>query len=470
MLSGGAYPEVEAAVAASCADPMRTLVKPRAISDAAPLMRLRRGLRAARINLDLILLTRQPEIVWSILVLLLMLLWITRSRLIWLHHPGSDWNSSEWMISYGAGFVRRGLGGSALLFLIRHTHLSFFTVWVGLTAAIYAAICVWFVRAMGRLRGPAVWRAALLFNPLFVLFGALSGTFLRKDMLFVGAAIAHVEFARKLRMSRSRRLLASYLAFFAVTSTVLALLHEGDFLFLWLAINLLILWRSLVPFEPRRAVAALLVAFTVGPSLVAAGAAIVRHGDAAISRVIRESWTAEMPRAYRSEPDSPPEVRYLGESLHDELRLPRQTAWQFPLFLCSFLLLGTAAVLAFPVLVPGSTMRRTALLLCLPVVVGLPMAVVMMDWGRWFACLACCTLPALLHPSLVWADPPAAGAFAEPVPDRLGRARRFIEAHPVVFTLALVCCPMPPWPCPNPFLAYNPFYLLLFLLHLLHTG
>ncbi|MFP5226183.1 MAG: hypothetical protein ACLGXA_01040 [Acidobacteriota bacterium] len=409
-----------------------------------------------------------PEIAWSILTTLLILFWILRAHQTWLDAPGLDWNSSEWMITYRAGFIRRGLGGSSLHFLIRATHLSFFTIWAGLTTAIYAGICLWFVRSIARLRGPAVWRAALLFNPMFFLFGAASGTFLRKDMLFVAASIAHVECARRLRASRSRAFLAGYLVVFAIAATLLALLHEADFLFVALAINAALLWRSLRLFELRRGAAALLLALTLIPSLTAAGAAIIVHGNAAMSRTIRDAWVEEMPPAYRSESRFPPEVYFLGANMHDQLRGPEEAAWQAPLFLGSFALLGLIAALALPILVPGMSAHRVALLLILPLLAGLPMGVIVMDWGRWFADIVCCVFPLLLHPDLVLASPLTRPRADDHLPGWAIALRNAIQTHPALFAVALVCCPLPPWPCPNPLLAYNPFFLLLVFGHLLH--
>jgi hypothetical protein len=409
-----------------------------------------------------------PEILYSILALLLVLLWIIHARLSWASGPGLDWNSSEWMINYAAGFVRRGLGGALILLLIQHLHLSFFAAWAGLTTTVYAGISVWFVRAIRRLGGPAVWRAALLFNPLFILFGALSGTFLRKDMIFVAATVIHAEVARKVRASRSPFLFAGCLAVAAALSTMLALLHEGDFLFLWLAINGAILWYSIAMRQPRRWIATLLALAVMAPSLAATGAAVLRHGTPAKAREIRNSWVGFMPPAYQSEAAYPPEIQSLGATPRQALTLSMRSAWQFPLFLLSFLLCGAVAVGAFCVLCgPGSNARRYAALLCFPVLFGIPMAAIAMDWGRWFAGIACCAFPILLYPDLV----PIKIAAA-----RLGsgkttvRVRSWVERHPVFFAIALLSCPLPPWPCPNPLIAYNPFFLLLELAHLIRMG
>lgn len=414
-----------------------------------------------------VLRTFLPEILYSILALLLVLLRIIHARLSWASVPGLAWNSSEWMINYAAGFVRRGFGGALILLLIRHLHLSFFAAWAGLTTTVYAGISVWFVRAIRRLGGSAVWRAALLFNPLFILFGALSGTFLRKDMMFVAATIVHAEVARKVRASRSPVVFAAYLAVLVALSTMLALLHEGDFLFMWLAINGAILWYSIAMRQPRRWMVTLLALAVMAPSLAVTGASVLRHGNPVQARVIRNSWVGLMPPAYRTEATYPPEIQSLGATPRQALTLSMRSAWQFPLFLLSFLVCGSVAVWAFCVLCgPGSAPRHYAALLCIPVLFGIPMAALAMDWGRWFAGIACCAFPILLYPDLV----PIEIAAAPLRPGTITvRVRGCVERHPVFFVIALLSCPLPPWPCPNPLIAYNPFFLLLELAHLIRV-
>src|SRR5580700_3146038 len=125
--------------------------------------------------------SRFPEFFFLATLCAITAIRIAEAHANFARHPGSDWGSSDWMINNSAGFVRRGLGGAAISLLMRLTGLGFFPVWITLTTSVFLLLCAWLLRISWHLRGPAVWRFALLFNPLLLLSYCVSGMFLRKD-------------------------------------------------------------------------------------------------------------------------------------------------------------------------------------------------------------------------------------------------------------------------------------------------
>ena len=110
-----------------------------------------------------------PEILFSLVALVLVLHCVLAERAVFLAIPGSDWNSSEWLIDYAGGFVRRGLAGEYVVHLMRLTGWSFLSIWISTTTAVFLALCAWLVSVSARLGGRPLWRFALLFSPALLL-------------------------------------------------------------------------------------------------------------------------------------------------------------------------------------------------------------------------------------------------------------------------------------------------------------
>jgi hypothetical protein len=414
---------------------------------------------ASRRNSAERLRTRPPEILFSVLILLLLLRWVLYSYGIWHARTGSDWNSSEWMISYSAGFVRRGLAGTVLLGLLRHTGWSFFAVWIAITSAVLLAVSGWFSRITAALGGPAVWRAALLLNPLFFLSAAESGTFLRKDLLFAAATIVHAALVERLLHKPSRERMAFLVLVLVAVSVLLPLMHEGIFLFAWLPLNVALAAWALFRSVRRRWLAALLLLVAFGPSLAATAASALYHGNAQQAAVIANAWHRVLPGSSVGSAAFP-EVDSLTWTPRFALSIGRSALPMLPLLLAVALIGGAVAVLAIRILVPGSHTRRLSLLLVLPLIAALPLFLLGMDWGRWLCILGRSSFPIMIRPALF-----ASGRTdVSPISPVAAGFRRYVERFPVVFIIILLCLPLAPWPCRYPLIAYNPFFLLLDLL------
>lgn len=401
-----------------------------------------------------------PETVFCALAALFSLLWILQFLSIWHRHPASDWNSSEWMISYSGGFTRRGLSGSALMAALRVTGWSFAGTWITGTTVLALAVSAWFARQVARAGNRAIWRTALLLNPLLFLSAIQAGTFLRKDLLFAAATILHVWYAQRVARQPARARMAAYVLSLAALSTALALVHEGIFLFAWLPVNCLVAGATLPRMAERRRTAAVLLLAMFAPSLAATAACVVFHGNAEVAAAIVRAWKPLMPPNYSTTAPLPPEVEELGSNVSHTSATVVQGMRQWPIFVLIAAMGGAVYVAAIQRLVPGSDVRRVLLLLTAMLVAALPLFVLGMDWGRWFCILGCSSFPVLVCPSLLTAGSGAAAPRSGGWVDAISRR---VERYPFVLVLVLLFCPLAPWPCPAPLLAYNPIFLLLSL-------
>ncbi len=94
-----------------------------------------------------------PEIFFSVTVLTLVVIRVIQQCKVFARMPGSDWNSSEWMIDYAGGFfVRRGLSGAFLAQTMRLTDWGFLSIWITITTVAYVGLCVYMLVVSGRLR------------------------------------------------------------------------------------------------------------------------------------------------------------------------------------------------------------------------------------------------------------------------------------------------------------------------------
>jgi hypothetical protein len=422
-------------------------------------------------------ISRLPEIFFFATVLLLCAIRFLQGYDGYIHHPGFDWSSSEWMIDYAAGFVRRGLGGTLLEHLFRATGWGFFPVLAGFTTTLYLGLCAGLVVISWRLRGPALWRFALLFNPILLISACDYGTIGRKDAVFLWGTLLHVllgEWLLRRTAPAGRR--ASTLLLTVVVAAlalVLALLHEGIFLFLWLPLNLALLRYLLQQLHcSRRAVATVLM-LVFAPALLAVAASVVRHGDATTAETICNSWRFAMPVDCSPGGSTPPAVGALTWSLSRSMSLSLMYAWRFPLYLILYALFGAIEVLAIRALLPAARYGHLLALLAVPFVASLPLFLIGVDWGRWLCLLASSSLIVMLSDRLrpaVYDLLPLSlrDASRDAVAPRATRAlaafRRRMEREPAFFCLLLLLLPVPPVPDVAMSLLDPPLIVIRFLL------
>jgi len=422
-----------------------------------------------------------PEIVFAAIVLTLGTIRVIEERDIFTRLPGSDWNSSEWMIDYAGGFVRRGLSGAFLEQLMRLTHLGFLPIWIAITTAAYISACAYMLSVSFSLRGPATWRFALLLNPLLLLSALYYGSTGRKDTFFIWGTILIVALCHQV-LERDRRFASrtshTLIVFSAalLTSAVLALLHEGIFLFAWLPLNLMVFAYTLARLRWSARAITILLALTFGPALLAVAASAYRHGNVQTGQAICESWHAFSIRTDCSADDNfPPAVDALTWSFSHGMSLSLKYVWRLPAFLALFVVAASIEMIAALVLIPTARLEHLLVLLLFPCFASLPLFLLGDDWGRWICLVAISSLmvmlSAQLRPAISFFLPATLSIALQnrivpPVEVAIGSLRHQAERHLWLFYVALILLPIPFNPTKGAMLATPLALVFHFLRHL----
>jgi hypothetical protein len=422
-----------------------------------------------------------PEIFFSLTVLVLVAIRVIQQYGIFSRLPGSDWNSSEWMIDYADGFVRRGLGGAFLAQIMRLTGWGFFPIWTTITTVAYLGLCAYILRVSWRLGGPAIWRFALLLNPILLISAGNYASFARKDALFIWATLliaflGHYVLQHEKTSSASRARHTLLVLFAALLSSVtLALLHEGIFLFTWLPLNLTVLAYILSRLGFSRRSVALLLCLAFAPAVVAVAAGAHRHGDTQTARTICMSWHSFAIPTVCSPGDSfPPAVDALSWSLSRGMSYSLKYAWRFLAYPVIFAVAGSVEMITILVLIRTAKLEHLLALLVFPFAVSLPLFLLGEDWGRWLCLVATSSLMIMLSSQLrpaLYCFLPAAlrTTFRDTIAPPLERAfesfRRQVALHPVLFCIALLILPVPAYPSASALLGENPLVIVLKFLH-----
>ncbi len=423
--------------------------------------------------------SRFPESFFAATVVIIATIRVIQTHATFSRQPGSDWGSSDWMIDYAGGFVRRGLGGASLSFLMHITGVGFFLLWTVIALAVLAVLCFSLLARSSRLHGPALWRFALLFNPLLLIAYCDSGMFLRKDLLSVLATLLNVVLAERAltRANRGAARLAQalpLLVFAMLASLILALLHEGVFLFIWFPINLAVLAWTLSRLRFGRR-SAFLLALTFSPALVATAASVRWHGSAQAAQLICRSWRTSLPLDCSPGPGFPPSFAALSWSVRHGIVIATQYAWTFPLWLAVFAVAGGVLIVSIRALMPQARLEHLLAFLVLPLLASLPLFLIGMDWGRWLSLLAISSMTFMLsdplRPALFQCLPSfVTDAYRASLAPRVEHAclilRRWAEHHPRFAGAALFMLPVPPLPLWWASILLSPPVILLgFLYH-----
>jgi hypothetical protein len=331
-----------------------------------------------------------PELFFVACVLVFTAVRLIEARAAFVRAPGADWNSSEWMINYATGFVRRGLGGELVLSMMHVTGLSFFAIWATTTTAIYLAVCGYVALRSYRRGGPGLWRFCLLMNPALLIFPLECrpyGSFLRKEVLFVaGTALLVSLCERALKRGRMRSVTDIFpvLASFVVLSVTLALLHEGMFLFGWLPLNAAVLLTCMKRRQVGLKAAWILVGVAALPALAATAASVHWHGDAQTASAICESWHAEsIPTVCVAGSQFPPAVDALSWSVRDAVRITMKGAPRAPIFLAILVFVAALLLASIGKIAPEARLDHRLAVLVFPLLFALPIFVLGWDWGRY---------------------------------------------------------------------------------------
>ena len=230
---------------------------------------------------------------WS----LVLLVWDKQRYDIVHSNPLFNWNSSEWLIGYQGGFVRRGLFGTFARFLIERG------IDKNLVLTLFPSLCffllasLWFSFALrAYLRDSRVKAGALacfLINPSALFFFLTNGNIFRKDivfivLLFASFALIHFCLTSDRLNNGPGGLIAS--AVVGVSGLAMLGLHEGLYVFIALPLSALLFYRC------WRSKSNHLRAFGIGVAsgfaivLVAAVLSIAFNGDGQNVLAICRSW------------------------------------------------------------------------------------------------------------------------------------------------------------------------------------
>jgi hypothetical protein len=207
-----------------------------------------------------------------ITILGLLMVWQTINQLPYSLHPHQDsWGLTDWLINYEGGFVRRGLGGTALLWVNGFTGFPAHYLAIGLSLVAYGGLVWW---TMTHAKGH--FSPLLLMSCLFLGFPAMQGTVVRKDCLLL---LLLITCARILVANRSTGLRWTMIN---VTASVGLLLHET---FGFVALPALALCSHLAIREsiPKR------IGYLL-PSFICLALVILHHGNSSTALAIHKSW------------------------------------------------------------------------------------------------------------------------------------------------------------------------------------
>jgi hypothetical protein len=276
----------------------------------------------------------------------------------------------DWLVSYGTGFVRRGLPGSAILAAATSLHAAPEKVVLWVQAALYTLFSV-LLFALARRRRLNVWFLVFLFSPAGLLFPIYDPAVIgRKDVLFFAVFAFYAWW-----MPRPDRPWASVVAFALGAATTLT--HELFFFYTpYFLVMRLVHQRDspLRRFAPELSLCAgsliaLLLASTVGADL---------HGEAQCSALLQRGFDEELCNGI---------MRYPAMTIADSIDETALTVRTQP-YLIAYPVAALLGALPLTILFASSrTMRHrltrnVVLSIAGALVFTLPMFGIALDWGR----------------------------------------------------------------------------------------
>lgn len=292
-----------------------------------------------------------------------------RILLVWQ----SEWQLYDWLISYDAGLVRRGLSGTLLLPLARVADVSPAVLVWGLQVFGYGLFLSAGYMLMRQLR-PVAWQTwPVAFSPFLFAFQAHNpnGGFRKETVLLAGLAVMAV--AVSAGRAGPRGVAWSTFAF-----VPLALLHEMLVVFLpyLLVLPANLRWRRLDVQVAATGVAA---------SLAATALVVLSQPTAVQARTLCRQIADAVDRATVDGCLGDGAVSMLA---HDtgygaawvRQELPTMVPWVLPVLMLVAVGLAPAAVLLRE---SGGPVRPISLAVVASLVASLPLFVVAIDWGRF---------------------------------------------------------------------------------------
>jgi hypothetical protein len=148
------------------------------------------------------------------------------------------WGYSEFLINYSAGFTRRGLPGSILIFLYDLLGIEPYVILSTLISFLVVLVAIYLHWIVTEQSASLISRSLFLFNPALMLFLLSQDTFLRKDWLIIFALFFNL-FIHSNRINLSRMLYWCLVISLILFLAAITLAHEVNILFIPIHIYIL---------------------------------------------------------------------------------------------------------------------------------------------------------------------------------------------------------------------------------------
>lgn len=329
-----------------------------------------REMRVKRFDKTYVLQTAVP------VFLFLAAIYSTFRYLIEVSHGGQVWTTGDWLISYRAGFVRRGLTGSLTYALTDLTGLNALYIAAAMQITIYAGLIAAVLVMLSKIK-ITVPVALLALSPVFLLmpFYYLKLAMCKEMIGFLAISLVAMP-----AFTNHRWLFWAGIAVFSVSGFA----HEiNAFLAPDLLTLLFILLLTGVSNRTQTIYAAVIVIFSAGTAIILS---MLYNGNGMGSAVCQAmlhygGWVEFCGQ-------SGPTVwldRNMAYGIHFTwVENVMSGAW--PLFILGFVL-SIAPFLLFQVL--GDTTGRKSssvfILACAGILAYAPLFIIASDWGRWIA-------------------------------------------------------------------------------------
>ena len=285
----------------------------------------------------------------------------------------NSWGSSEWLISYSGGFVRRGLGGEIIYKISSLFEISPSIIIVFISVLSFLLLCAILIKISNN-----VIPTYILLSPIVLGMPVYSNFLIRKDVLGILFLIISL-LVLKRSTSIISQLLVNIISIFAILN------HET---FIFYGIPLIMLTFNMINqkkiWEPS-----VIIRFL--PTILVFFLVVIFHGTTKISAEIIETWNYLINRNY-SECcilKEAPGIKAIGDVISSSMSLSKSvlSSWSggvlyVPLMwlitLCiSILILGQLAI-------KNQSIRSTFYVLVLIQSIFIfPLFIIGWDFGRW---------------------------------------------------------------------------------------
>jgi hypothetical protein len=300
------------------------------------------------------------------------------------HNSNVNWNTTEWLINYSDGFVRRGFWGSVLQnsgipisSIIDLLCLITFFIAIGVIV-----LCLRIFEKLKRLNNTLkndiyIW----ILNPSLIGFYFLDSVSMRKDLLFVLCILIQLNSLIRINVLKAgiEKFLPILLT--AFIGIMLALSHEGLTFFLWLPFSLFLSFMHLQRVTRSSRKSFYLALSALSPALVIILISVYFHGDQHTVLSICESWKPLLTKNCTAE-SKLDAIGALGWNLKYVMSRSRNAILN-PLWLILLIFWGMFNLLLSKKYNKLKLENKLIVYLSL-LITSLPLYIIADDFGRWF--------------------------------------------------------------------------------------